>query len=125
MSTTMPSSLIAAQRNSTSTTKVAPCSRCAGPKTSPRKLCAIITWSRTVTLNMGLLGSGRVDDAVAQAGHPARGDVGHHLGQLLELRGAGEQGVERRVAEQVERERHPVGEGATTESTRCHRADLA
>ena len=37
-----------------STTKVAPCSRCAGPNTSPRKLCATITWSRTVMLNNGV-----------------------------------------------------------------------
>ena len=42
----------ARRRNVASTTYVAPCSRWAGPKTSPRRLCAIIMWSRTVTLNI-------------------------------------------------------------------------
>ena len=42
-----------ARRKVASTTYVAPCSRCAGPNTSPRKLWAIIMWSRTVTLNIG------------------------------------------------------------------------
>jgi hypothetical protein len=40
-----------ARRKVASTTYVAPCRRCAGPNTSPRKLWAIIMWSRIVTLN--------------------------------------------------------------------------
>jgi hypothetical protein len=36
--------------NSQSTTKVAPCSRWAGPKISPRKLWATMMWSRTQKL---------------------------------------------------------------------------
>ena len=51
MSTRIPSSSSASPRNVASTTKVAPCSRWAGPKTSPRRLCATIMWSRTVTPN--------------------------------------------------------------------------
>ena len=51
MSTTIPCSSSVAPRNVASTTNVAPCSRCAGPKTSPRRLWATIMWSRTVTLN--------------------------------------------------------------------------
>src|SRR5262245_26618155 len=50
MSTTMPSESSVERRNSTSTTYVAPCSCCAGPKTAPRKLCAIMMCSRTVML---------------------------------------------------------------------------
>ena len=41
-----------AARNSASTAKVAPCRRCAGPNSSPRKLCAIMMWSQTVRLNI-------------------------------------------------------------------------
>ena len=41
------------RRKVASTRKVAPCRRCAGPKTSPRKLWAIMRWSRTVMLNNG------------------------------------------------------------------------
>ena len=53
MSTTMPSASRSARRNVASMTYVAPWSRWAGPNTSPRKLWAIIMWSRTVTLNTG------------------------------------------------------------------------
>jgi len=51
MSTTMPSASSVARRKVASTTYVTPCRRCAGPNTSPRRLWAIIMWSRTVTLN--------------------------------------------------------------------------
>ena len=49
MSTTRPSGSSAGRRNSTSTTYVAPCSRCAGPNVSPLKLWATMKWSRTQT----------------------------------------------------------------------------
>src|SRR4051812_30531722 len=52
MSATIPSPSSSARRKVASTTYVAPCRRCAGPNTSPRRLWAIIMWSRTVTLNM-------------------------------------------------------------------------
>src|SRR5215218_3109672 len=99
MSTTSPSSSRAARRNVASTTKVAPCSRWAGPKTSPVKLWATITWSRTVTLNTGsvLL----VGDGVAEGGQPSVGEPGHHLGQLVEGRRPGQERLEGRVAQQV------------------------
>src|SRR5690606_16659283 len=51
MSTTTPSASSSGRWKAASTTYVAPCSRCAGPNTSPRKLCALIRWSRTVTVN--------------------------------------------------------------------------
>src|SRR4029453_8414469 len=102
MSMTIPSASSSARRKVTSTTKVAPCSRCAGPKTSPRKLCATMMWSRTVTLNPGSLpvsgavvfGAGAfadvVGDEVAQRRQGARGQPGQHLGQLVEAGLAGE-----------------------------------
>src|SRR5215207_7105397 len=106
MSTTMPSASSSARRNVASTTKVAPCRRCAGPKTAPRKLWATIMWSRTVTLNTGSLPV--VRDEVAQRGQGARGQPGEHAGQLLEPGLAGDQRVERGIAEQVQRAREPV-----------------
>src|SRR3954468_23232026 len=123
MSTTMPSSSRSGRRKVASTTKVAPCSRWAGPNTSPRKLCATIMWSRTVTENTS--GTSVVGDRVAQGGELARGELRHHVGQLLEPGGAGEQHVVRRVAEQLEGQGHPLVRG-TPAAARCrHRADLA
>src|SRR5918995_3223802 len=106
MSTTMPSASSSARRKVASTTKVAPCRCCAGPKTAPRKLWAIIMWSRTVTLYTGSLPV--IRDEVTQRGQGARGQSGEHAGQLLEPRLAGDQRVERGIPEQVEREREPV-----------------
>src|SRR4051795_10397335 len=99
MSTTMPSAPSAARRNVASTTYVAPCSRWAGPKTSPRKLWAIIMWSRTVTLNTGSLSA--VADGVAQVGSGAGGQCREHRRKLLERRLAGDQRVQGRVAQGV------------------------
>src|SRR5436305_652842 len=105
MSTTRLSASSAARRNVASTTKVAPCRRCAGPKTSPRKLWAIIMWSRTVTLNMDL--SNAVGDGVTERGQAAGGQPGHDVGQLVEPARAGEQRIEGRIAEQIQGERQP------------------
>src|SRR3954469_3662514 len=106
MSTTMPSASSDSPRKVASTTYVAPCNCCAGPKTSPRRLCAIIMWSRTFTRNMSLLPV--VADRVAQRGEFARGEFGQHVGQRLERGRAGEQRIEGRVAEQLERECPPL-----------------
>src|SRR5256885_12643898 len=109
MSTTMLSASSSARRKVASTTYVAPCRRCAGPKTSPRKLWAIIRWSRTVTLNT--VSRSGVGDEVAQCGNLAGGQPGQHVGQLVEAGLAGEQRVERGILEQVEGQREAVGEG--------------
>src|SRR3712207_5702380 len=106
MSTTSPASSRSARRNVASTTNVAPCSRWAGPKTSPVKLWATIMWSRTVTLNTGSVLS--IGDRVAEGGRPAVGERGHHLGQVVERRRPGEERVEGGVPQQVERQRQPV-----------------
>ena len=49
-----------------STTKVAPCSACAGPNTAPRNEWAIMMWSRTSTANKGTL-SGIADELAEYA----------------------------------------------------------
>src|SRR2546423_14600114 len=103
MSTTMPSSSRAARRNVASTTYVAPCSRWAGPNTSPRRLWAIITWSRTVTPNTR--SRPVVGDRVAERPQAAAGQARHDVRQLVEARLAGDERVERRVAQEVERDR--------------------
>src|ERR1700761_600844 len=100
MSTTMPSASSPARRKVASTTKVAPCRRWAGPKASPRRLWAIIMWSRTVTLNTSFP---LVGDGVAERGQLPGGEPGHHVGQLVEAGLPAEQRVEGRVAQQLER----------------------
>src|SRR5215475_13568065 len=103
MSTTTLSASSCARRKVASTTYVAPCRRCAGPKTSPRKLCAIIMWSRTVTLYTGSR-SGIPND-VAQRGKRAGGQLGEDVGQLVEPGLSREDGVESLVPQQVQSER--------------------
>src|ERR1700754_2447090 len=106
MSTTIPSASSAARRKVASTTNVAPCSRCAGPNTSPRRLWAIIMWSRIVTLNTAL--HPLVGDGVAERRQGPEGQALHDIGQLLEARLTGDERVEGRVTQEVERERQPV-----------------
>ena len=50
-----------------------------------------------------------VGDGVAERRQAPGGQPGHHVGQLVEAGLPGEQRVEGRVAQQVEREREPVG----------------
>src|SRR5688572_809762 len=102
MSTSTPSESRRSPEKAASTTYVAPCSRWAGPKASPRKLWAIIMWSRTVTVNTSLLPV--VDDAVAEPGQGTVGHLGHQPRQLLEPRLPGEQRVEGRILQQPQRE---------------------
>src|SRR3954447_18194072 len=123
MSTTMLSASSAVRRNVASTTNVAPCIRCAGPNTSPRKLWATITWSRTVTLNTAsaLL----VGDQVAEGRLPAVGQRRQDVRELRAPRRAGEQDVEGRVAEQFERQRQAVAGAAGVPPGRSDPPDLA
>src|SRR6185312_6258839 len=124
MSTTMPLASSASPRKVASTTNVAPCSRCAGPNTSPWKLWAIIMWSRTVTLNTKV-DSSLVADDVAQRGLASVGDPGHGFGQVGERRAARQQRVEGRIAQQVKGEREPIGRRAVGAPGRCDPSDLA
>ena len=54
-----------------------------------------------------------VDDGVAERGETARGQPGHHVGQLTEKRLPSEQRVEGGVAQELERELQPVSRRAT------------
>src|SRR4051812_41648135 len=123
MSITIPSSSRAARRKVASTTYVAPCRRWAGPKTSPRRLWAISMWSRTVTLNTSLRPF--VGDRVAERREAPGRETRHDAGQLLEPRLAGDEHVERGIAQQVERERQPVGHRAPRAPGRRDRPHLA
>ena len=108
MSTTMLSAVSRSLRNSQSMTNVAPCSFCAGPNTSPRKLWAIITWSRTPTLYIrrfllrawsGL----RIADAHAQRTIGMPGDTRQSLGQIRKRDVGGDQAIQDRVAQELQR----------------------
>src|SRR6478736_4068951 len=123
MSTTMPSASRSARRKVASMTYVAPWSRWAGPNTSPRKLWAIIMWSRTVTLNTG--SPLAVGDRWAERRQAPGGQPRHDVGQLVEARLTGEERVEGGVTQQFERERQPVGRRAAPGAGRGHGADLA
>src|SRR5437762_10265438 len=123
MSTTSWSASSAARRNVASTTKVAPCSRCAGPKTSPRKLWAIIMWSRTVTLNTR--SPCVIGDQMAERGQLAGGEPGQNPGQLVEPGRARDQRVEDRVPQQVQGQREAVGVGTGGAAGRGDGTDLA
>src|SRR3954453_4645381 len=123
MSKTMPSASRFSRRKVSSTTNVAPCRRWAWPKTSPRKLCATMMWSRTETLNTALRPV--VRDRVAERREASGSQALHHAGQLVEARFARDERVERGVAQQLEREGQPVGGRAARAPGRGHRADLA
>src|SRR5918998_6633520 len=99
MSTTMLSSSSSGRRNVASTTMVAPCSFCAGPKTSPEKLCAIMMWSRTVTLNKPSLSF--VVHQVTQGRELATRQTRHDLGQLAECRPPGDQCAEPVIVQEI------------------------
>src|SRR5690606_41815202 len=69
-----------------------------------------MTWSRTETLNMPSPGGERtpvrcqstiIADAMAKGSGRRRGEAGHGLGQVGESGFAGDQGVQRRVVQQV------------------------
>src|SRR5689334_19070564 len=129
MSTTMLSSSSCSRRKVASTRNVAPCSRCAGPKTSPRKLWAIMMWSRTVILNTVEPSRAElcrsVVNTVAEHGSFTAGDTVHHLGQLVERTLSGDQCVEGGIGQQTQGDRHPVGVAAARAAVGRHRADLA
>src|SRR3954466_9954786 len=100
MSTTMPFGSSFSDKKATATVKVAPCSACAGPKTSPLNEWAIMMWSDTST---AYTDAPSVADELAQ--HAARGveDVGQFRRQIGECDRGREQHVERGIGcEQIE-----------------------
>src|SRR5689334_8099021 len=80
-------------------------------------------WSRTVTLNTRLPLA--VGDGVTERGQAALRQARHDAGQLGERRLARDERVERRIAQQAERQRQPVGGRPAPGARRRQRADLA
>src|SRR5262249_13765913 len=107
MSTTMPSGSSRSARKQAPIVNVAPCSRCAGPKTAPRNECATMMWSETSTPNKvcppRLMRCSRIVDHLAQYPALRRKDFGQSRRQILERDGRREQRIERRIGEQRER----------------------
>ena len=95
MSTTMPFASSVSAMNAASTTKVAPCSACAGPNTAPRNEWAIMMWSRTSTMNKGDLS--RIADELAEYAAPGFQDIGKTRGKFAERDGGRKQRVEPRM----------------------------
>src|SRR5262249_18260178 len=112
MSTTMPCASSSAARNATRMTKVAPCTFCAGPNTSPRNECATMIWSETSTAYTGhplfVVGwsvhcrSRRIADQLADHVGGRVENRRQPRRQILEIDRRRDQGVEHGVAEQCQ-----------------------
>src|SRR3954465_6083826 len=104
MSTTMPLGSSFSDMKATATVNVAPCSACAGPKTSPLNEWAIMMWSETSTAYTATpKGSDGVADELAQ--RPARGieDTGELGRQVAERDRGRQQFVQNGIVQEVER----------------------
>src|SRR6266850_1337219 len=114
MSTTIPLPSSRSAINAARTTKVAPWSSCAGPKTLPRNECAIMIWPLTSTaykrhLVFNLIGSAAriADQRTRRAG--VRGQHRRQSRrQLLEGHGRRQQAIERCIVQQRQRRRQPA-----------------
>src|ERR1044072_9063474 len=124
MSTTMPFASSFSDMKATATVKVAPCSACAGPKTSPLNEWAIMMWSETSTAYTDAP-SVWIADELAQ--HAARGreDAGQFRGQIVEGHRRGNQLVEHRIFQQIERSGQTAAIVPAQPVTGRHLADLA
>src|SRR5436305_13788607 len=100
MSTTMPFASSFSDMNATATVKVAPCSACAGPKTSPLKEWAIMMWSDTSTAYTQ--GSLLVTDELAENAARRVENVGQCLRQIAERDRWRKQRIEGRIVEQAQ-----------------------
>src|SRR6185503_5772460 len=100
MSTTMPLGSSFSDMKATATVKVAPCSACAGPKTSPLNEWAIMMWSETSTAYTDAPSG--IADQLAQ--HAALGveNIGQPRRKIGERDRRRDQRVERGIVEQVE-----------------------
>src|SRR5262245_2065502 len=128
MSTTMPFSSRRSARKAARTRKVAPCNSCAGPNTAPRKECAIMIWPDTSTANTGtstLSTSCRIADQRAARVARRREQARQPSGQLVEVDGRRQQGVERRIVEQRDRGGKPAPRRPARPMRRRDLADLA
>src|SRR5215469_16138347 len=118
----MLSSPSSRRKKATSTTKVAPWSFCAGPKTSPGRLWAIMMWSRTSTACMGTSRIGIADQMEQRAGPPE--DPRQRLRQRREGRFLLQQNVEPRVGAEIEGKRQPPAIVPARPPMRRYGADL-
>src|SRR5437899_6755780 len=105
MSTTMPFGSSCSAMKAARTTKVAPCSCCAGPNTAPRNECAIMIWSDTSTANTGpsLFSAARITNERAACVALRRQQASEPRRQLIEIDGGRQQRVEHRIVEQRQR----------------------
>src|SRR5215831_12796753 len=125
MSTTMPLASSFSDMKATATVKVAPCSACAGPKTSPLNEWAIMMWSETSTAYTRTSPSTWILDDLAQHAARRRENLGQPGRQLRERDRWREQRVERGIAQQIERGGQPPAVVPARASRRCDLADLA
>src|SRR5437763_13609532 len=100
MSTTMPLGSSFSDMKATATVKVAPCSACAGPKTSPLNEWAIMMWSDTST---AYTDAPSVADELAQHATRWVQDVGQLLRQVSKRDRRRDQRVEHRIVKQLDR----------------------
>src|SRR3954464_8161748 len=95
ISTTMPLASSFSDMNAMATVKVAPCSACAGPKTSPLNEWAIMMWSDTSTAYTqdSLL----VTDELAENAARRVENIRQYLRQIAECDRRRKQRIERRI----------------------------
>src|SRR5580692_7690331 len=108
MSMTMPFRSSRSAMKAARTTKVAPCSCWAGPNTAPWKEWAIMIWSDTSTANtgtsrsMGFVGARIADQRAARVGLRPE-NLRQSLRQVFERHRRGQQAVEDRIGQEIER----------------------
>src|SRR6516162_10603565 len=118
----MLSSPSSCRKKATSTTKVAPWSFCAGPKTSPGRLWAIMMWSRTSTACMGTSRIG-IADQVEQRARPPEAPR-QRFRQRREGRFLLQQDIEPRVGAEFEGKGQAPATIPARPPMRRHGADL-
>src|SRR5207245_2456140 len=101
ISITIPLASSVSAMNAASTTKVAPCSACAGPNTAPRNEWAIMMWSRTSTINK--MDLSRIADELAEYAAPGFQDIGKTGRKFAERDGGRKQRIELRMGAELDR----------------------
>src|SRR4051794_14798960 len=104
ISTTMPFGSSFSDMKATATVNVAPCSACAGPKTSPLNEWAIMMWSDTSTAYTATpRGSDGIADELAQRAARGMQDIRQPGRQVAQPDSRRQQGVQHRIVQEVER----------------------
>src|SRR5665647_232959 len=121
MTIPLPSSVSAMK--AASTTKVAPCSACAGPNTAPRNEWAIMIWSRTSTANKGPPSG--VGNELAEYAASGVENTGQPPRQILKRNRRRQQRVKPGIGEQSERCGEPPPMRPARPVRRCDLPHLA